>query len=188
MKSPACFKKLLFAVTVATAASTAIAVVNPSVATPGVSQGEFDITLNVGDDIIINNLADLVLPEFDSGTDLVAAQNLCVGRKGASSGSPLGYVITATNSSTAFALTNGSDQIPYKVFFDDEVASVQSATGLELVNGTTNLNDFATPTDSTACTDGVSNATVWVKANKADLTGKSAGEYTDTVTLTVAVK
>ncbi len=189
------FKQLVLASALSAVAGGAIAATNPAGPTLGSSQGDFGVTLNKQDKIIINNFQDMVLAQFiESGTgDYVGSQNVCVGRAGASGGSAASYAITASNAAGDFKL-NGSDgngpvntKISYKVFFNNAVEGVQNfGSQTELKNGIQDVS-FNTNLAETECTTGTVNSTIWVKANGGEIDTAAPGVYTDTVTVTVAV-
>ena len=187
-------QQLTLAAAVSAVAGAAIAATNPAAPTLGSSQGDFDVTLNKQDLIIINNFRDMVLAEFiDSPSgDYLGSQNLCVGRAGATSGTAASYAITASNSGSGFALTNGGgpgpgNAIAYQVYFNNEVQGVQEFAGKpELEHSVQNVS-FDTNLNETQCTGGTTNSTIWVKALGTDIQAANPGVFTDTVTVTVAV-
>ncbi|MDD7805701.1 MAG: hypothetical protein PUP46_09130 [Endozoicomonas sp. (ex Botrylloides leachii)] len=191
-------KKFTLAVVASAVASTAVAATNPAAPTGGSSQGDFDITLNKEDLIIINNFENMYLAQFiENGPngDYLGSQELCIGRAGASVESELGYAITASNAKANFILNNGNDDtvpannIGYKVYFADKSLGVQQfAQGIELVHSMQNMNDFNTDMAETGCVPGTNNSTVWVKADGGQVANAAPGVFTDTVTVTVAVK
>ena len=196
MKKIKSSKLLAYSILLAATSSITIAATNPIAPTAGVSQGDFSVNLNKEDMIIINNFQDMSLAQFISNPsgDYLGAQNVCVGRAGASAGNTSGYSITASNSKGSFFLNNGSDpsivenNISYQVYYMDSVLSVQEIDqGNELAQGIQNSNSFSTELADTQCTAGASNSTVWVKASGADIASANTGTYTDTITVTVAV-
>ena len=185
-------KQLTLAAAVSAIAGVAVAATNPGAPTPGSSQGDFDVTLNKQDLIIINNFQDMVLAQFiAAGGDFVGSQNLCVGRAGASGGSAASYAITASNAKSSFALNNGGatpqDNIPYQVFFNNAVQGVQEFGGKTELQHSVQQVGFDTELPETGCTGGATNSTIWVKAAGADIAAANTGVFTDTVTVTVAV-
>ena len=196
MKKIKSSKLLAYSILLAVTSSITFAATNPIAPTAGVSQGDFLVSLNKEDMIIINNFQDMSLAQFVSNPsgDYLGAQNVCVGRAGASLGNTSGYSITASNSKGSFFLNNGSDpsvdenNIGYQVYYMDSVLSVQEIDqGNELAQGIQNSNSFSTELADTQCTAGASNSTVWVKASGADIASANTGTYTDTITVTVAV-
>jgi len=83
------------------------------------SNGDINITLTLGLLSRITGLNDFTFGTWTSG-DLTANDNLCIGLFGTNQ-----YKISAQGSGdgsniNAFAITNGSDYLPYRVFFNDQ--------------------------------------------------------------------
>ncbi|WP_263080768.1 hypothetical protein [Endozoicomonas sp. Mp262] len=182
-----CLHSLALAVAVGTVSAGAMAA-NQGTVGPGSSQGDFEVSLNKQDNIVINNLDDMVLAGFieDGSGDYLGAQNVCVGRAGTGD-----YRITASNSSGNFEMSAGgavTTKIGYQVYFEDDLKGVASiGDGEELLNGVQYPDNFTTVLTDAECVPGTTNSTIWVRADGTDIGNADPGVYNDTVTVTVAV-
>lgn len=145
------------------------------------SSGASEITVTLGLLSRISGLSDFNLGNWTSG-DLSANDNLCVGLFGSSN-----YRIRAIgdgdgNDINAFALSDGSNFIPYRVFYNDQAglsgrAELTAATSLSsMTAGSAFWNLFGCLVD---------NANLSILIEKPNLLSASAGIYTGTLTLIV---
>lgn len=147
----------------------------------GNSSGDIEINLTLGLLARISGLSDIAFGTWTSG-DLTANQNICVGLYGTNT-----YRFRATGSgdasdSNAFALTNGSDYIPYRVFYNDQ-------TGL---SGRTELTTAISINNQTASSAfwnifgcWFNNANLSILLEDSSLASANTGNYTGTLTVTV---
>ena len=160
------------------------------------SQGEFNVGLQLEDGIIINNLQDMYLAEYNNARNLRAGQYFCIGRTGASqaNGGDLRYTIQATSirSRSGFYLRNSrsnssADQIKYKIYFLERKENLNRQAGVELYHNQVNHNNFRTRLPARQCNSTAENASLWVTVDQNDLGSRMAGQYMDTVMLTVSI-
>ena len=161
------------------------------------NQDKFDINYISEEQITINVSRDVNLSDADSvdgsTTNVRGTTTFCVGRKAAASGNELGYTLAADSTNNGKLLhSNGINVLDYTLKY--EVAANTLPAGnyasAEVIatNGVPVDNDLKTGIDLPACNAGSQkNGLIWVNID--DTNGAQAtGEYTDTVTLTVAVK
>ena len=143
------------------------------------STGDLAISLTVNNEVRINQLADITLPDF-SGSDVSDTSVACVYRNGLSGD----YSITATGSGTgnAFTLTDTTDTVAYDVEFDDRSGSGFSGLASGVASNRTN----AESADNSCAGVGGSNADIRVTVTAANAASLPASTYTGTLTLVVA--
>ena len=160
------------------------------------SQGDFDITLQIRGEVLINGLEDVTFGAPLASGDLLGGTNHCV----ASTASANKYVITAASDNpngSEFRMQQGASGnfVKYSVFYKsaDEVLTGLPGDEIKLDQGAFNNNGGtgftgASTTASCNSTDGADNATIWIQvlATDANAAATNPGDYTDTLTLTVA--
>ncbi len=145
------------------------------------SSGDIEINLTLGLLARISGLTDIAFGSW-AGGDLTANQNICVGLYGTNT-----FRLRATgsgdiNSANAFALYNGSDYIPYRVYFNDQ----NGLTGrTELTAATTLTNQTAGSAFWNIFGCLINNANLSLLIEETDLASASSGNYTGTLTVTV---
>lgn len=145
------------------------------------STGSVDISATVPGRVQISGLSDVAFGTVDPTVPASSAQDVCVW----SNTSGRGYNITATGSgaSSAFALTDGTNTLPYSV---EWAASSGQSSGSALTAGTT-LGGLSSAATNPSCSAGpASSASLVVKMSTADLQAAVASSYTGTLTLVVA--
>lgn len=169
----------------AIALSTAIAAGGAFAATQGSlglsSTGSVDITLSIPDSVRIQNLVDIPLGQADGVNALSGSSPACVFRNGASGN----YQITASGSgaANAFTLASGGNTIAYTATYDDGSGASALTTGVALT-GQTGADNA-----SQDCSTGANNnGTIAVSVSAAAQNGAAVGNYSGTLTLTVAAE
>ncbi|WP_196138742.1 hypothetical protein [Aliikangiella sp. G2MR2-5] len=145
------------------------------------SQGDVEITLTLGLLTRITGLADINFGNWTGGS-LTSDQNICIGLYGTNN-----YRITATGSGdnsnvNSFALSNGVDYLPYRVFYNDtsstsgrvELVSAQPLTGQTASNAFWNIFGCLT-----------TNANLSMLIEEPALLSVPPASYTGTLTLTI---
>ena len=145
------------------------------------SSGDLEINLTLGLLARITGLSDIAFGNWTGG-DLTADQNICVGLYGTNT-----FRLRATgsgdlNSANAFALSNGSDYIPYRVYFNDQ-NGLSGRTELTAATALTNQTAGAAFWNIFGCL--INNANLSVLIEETELASASAGNYTGTLTVTV---
>lgn len=145
------------------------------------SSGEIEISLTLGLLARLSGLTDIVFGAWNNG-DLTAEQNICVGLYGTNQFRFRASGSGDNSSANAFALTNGSTYLSYRVFFNDQT-------------GTSGRNELSAGTALNGQTAGfafwnifgclVNNANVSILIEESALNSAQAGSYTGTLTLTV---
>jgi len=148
------------------------------------SSGTTEITLEVGNLIVVRNLKDIDLTTAGTaaGSDITGSETLCVGGLGFT-----GYTVQldSTNggaSTGTYELGNGTDTITYQVAFDDDTASA-SGTAPDATTGSvaTTFSNLGTLSCS------ADNARIFVTIPAAQWeTISDTTNLTDTLTVTVA--
>ena len=137
------------------------------------STGTAEVSIVKGATVQITGLNDVTLTE--SGTDYVAADNVCV----YSTGVP--YNVTMTSSAASgFQLTSGSNTLAYSVTWTDEDGTPATVSEGTPLTGQTSTGD------ATCSTSGGTNTNFEITVASADYTAAVAGSYTDTLTIVVA--
>jgi len=145
------------------------------------SSGDIEINLTLGLLARISGLADMAFGTWNGG-DLTSNQNICVGLYGTNS-----YRFRASGSgdgsdANAFALSNGSDYLPYRVFFNDQTG-LTGRTELTASNSLTNQTASGSFWNLFGCL--INNANLSILLEDASLASASTGNYTGTLTVTV---
>lgn len=153
------------------------------------SSGSIDVTLVTGLGVRISGFVDLPLGVWSGSGDLVANDNLCVGRTGVSFFGAGAYRILASGDGepgnpAAFTLTNGARFITYDAYFNDQVGTSNRqplVPGVALT-GQSGFGFWQILNYLNGCV--VNNANVSIVVPEAELTGKG-GIYSGTLTLTL---
>lgn len=170
------------------AASAALLLASPATAAPSqgsfgaTSTGSISINASVPGRVRISKLSDVTFANADPSADASNAQNVCVW----SNTSTRGYSITATGSgsSSAFALSNGTDAVPYTVGW---AQSSGETTGSSLTAGAALTGQTSTATNSDCSAGPAASASLVVTIASSTLQSMAAGvDYTGTLTLVVA--
>lgn len=170
------------------AASAALLLASPATAAPSqgsfgaTSTGSISINASVPGRVRISKLSDVTFANADPSVDASNAQNVCVW----SNTSTRGYSITATGSgsSSAFALSNGTDAVPYTVGW---AQSSGETTGSSLTAGAALTGQTSTATNSDCSAGPAASASLVVTIASSTLQSMAAGvDYTGTLTLVVA--
>lgn len=150
------------------------------------SSGTVDVNVVVDQTIIIHNLRDYNFGLWNLGDGtLNDNDDVCIGK--INFGSP--YALRASGDGdgfdpAAFTLTNGSDQIYYNVYWNDEVGTggnVQLSPGLILNGQTGSVASFAQNRNN--CNR--PNANLEIEITNTELQTAIGGVYTGTLTLLV---
>jgi len=139
------------------------------------STGSVDISLNVADEVQINNLADIDLGDF-AGADITGTTPACIFRNGTNTG----FQLTANGDGTAgaYQLTDLTNSLPY---------SVSISTGGTVTDLDANAPEvFNSASNSPDCAVGGDNAIISVTVDSADAAPLPASSYTGTLTLVVS--
>ena len=170
------------------AASAALLLASPATAAPSqgsfgaTSTGSISINASVPGRVRISKLSDVTFANVDPSVDASNAQNVCVW----SNTSTRGYSITATGSgsSSAFALSNGTDAVPYTVGW---AQSSGETTGSSLTAGAALTGQTSTATNLDCSAGPAASASLVVTIASSTLQSMAAGvDYTGTLTLVVA--
>lgn len=145
------------------------------------SNASVDITLTLGLLTRVTGLNDFAFGSW-SGGDLSANDNLCIGVYGTTQ-----YRVSATGDGdgsdiNAFALTNGADFLPYRVFFNDQTGT---AGQIELSSTSALLGQSATGSffNLFGCFNENANIDLLIENNS--LAAAGGGAYSGTLTLTM---
>ncbi len=134
----------------------------------------------------ITGTSDLALGSWGIGNPAISASiDVCIGTNGTS---PVGsYAVTVTGSN-GYKLTNGSNQLPYSLAWEDSGAgNLGSATGTTLASGVLLDNQInANTAFPPLCIVGGPTARLHVKIAQADLTAALAGTYSGTLTFVIS--
>lgn len=139
------------------------------------STGSVEISLNVADEVRINNLADIDLGDFD-GSDATGSTPACIFRNSGNAG----FELTANGDGTAgaYQLADAANSLPYSVSINTGGAD----TDLDANAPAT----FTSASNSVDCAVGGNNATISVTVDSADAAALPASAYTGTLTLVVS--
>ncbi len=145
------------------------------------SSASLDITLTLGLLTRVTGLSDFSFGSW-SGGDLSANDNLCIGVYGTSQ-----YRVSATGDGdgidiNAFALTNGTEFLPYRVFFNDQTGT---AGQLELSSSTALLGQNAPGSFFNLFGCFIENANIDLLIENNALAAAGGGSYSGTLTLTM---
>jgi len=147
------------------------------------SEGEVEITLDIGDRVQISDLDDIVLT-WDGVTDtgnIEATEEVCVYSSATS-----GYQITISGiQSSGFALNaGGPTMITYNVHWEDDPINDDN-TGFRAVTKGSPLRNNIGDAEFYTCGGGT-NARLRIQVARSGLPATTAGNYADTLTLNVA--
>jgi len=145
------------------------------------SSGDLDITLTLGLLARVTGFSDFNFGTWNAG-DLSANDDLCVGLFGATQ-----YRIRATGDGNAsdlnaFALSNGSDFVDYRVFFNDQTGTTGQVE-LNAANVILGQNAPGSFFNLFGCF--IQNANIQILIEETNLASAPAGNYSGTLTLTV---
>jgi hypothetical protein len=145
------------------------------------SNGSVGISATVPGRVQIGGLTDIAFGNVDPSTAAAKSEDVCVW----SNTSGRGYQVTATGSgaSNAFALTDGTNTLPYSV---EWAGTSGASSGSSLTSGTA-LTGLTSAAGNPTCSSGASkSASLIVKMTATDLQAAVASSYTGTLTLVVA--
>ncbi len=152
------------------------------------STGSVDVTLTTGLSARLSGLTDFALGTWGGTGDLIANQNVCVGRTGAGFFANGSYRVRASGNGDAsnihaFTMSNGVQQIYYDVFFNDQTGLAGRAplTGGVMLSGQEGLGIWEIFNVLFGCV--VRNANLSIEVPEAALSAASGGLYTGTLTL-----
>lgn len=146
----------------------------------GAELNSFTLTLNLTIDSLIqvSGLNDLLFPFYTGTGNLLQTDTFCIYRNSAGT-----YQVTFSGSGTggAFSLSNGVQELPYQLTFNDGTGAIAVTAGTAL---TGRQNVF---TANQSCDLGAAdNATLEVTLLQADLNNAGNGNYSGILTLMVA--
>ena len=158
-------------------------------------QDRFDINYNSKEQITINVSRDVNLSDEDgvdgSGTNVRGTTTFCVGMKGAKAGA-LNYTLAADSNNNGYLRHVNKEEtlkytLKYEVAADRLPAGNYNTAKVINTNGEPVVKGLKTGINLETCNNGSQrNGLLWVNINSTK--GAISGDYTDTVTLTVAVK
>jgi hypothetical protein len=170
-------------------AFSAVAAYQVSAATDGVlsasSSGSLDITFSVDVAGIIVDLEDFNFGNWSGSGELRDNDDLCIGTTGTAE-----YIIRADGQGAGnnFVLSNGSNELAYRVFWNDTIGTAgnfELAAGVQSTNMTNPPNTFSTTDGINYTCTGDRDANVEVVIDEAALQGAEAGAYSGVLTLTM---
>lgn len=142
------------------------------------SNGSFEVTLTIPDRVQISGLEDIDFGTFVSG-DFNYDYPVCV-----YSNTPTaryGVTITGDGTGGAYTLTNGTDTIPYNVYWNETAGTT---TGEMLLTAGTKLgNRSGANQQSYTCASGGDSANIHVWIQDANMRDVTNGTYTGTMTV-----
>lgn len=141
------------------------------------STGSVEISLNVADEVQINNLVDIDLGDF-TGADLTGSTPACIFRNGGNAG----FQLTASGNGTAGAYTLADAGAANLVGYSVSINTGGADSDLDANTPAT----FTTATSTPDCVGITDNATITVTVDAADAATLPATAYTGTLTLVVA--
>ncbi len=149
------------------------------------STGSLDITFALGVAGIIVDLRDFNLGNWSGSGELRDNDDLCIGTTGTSQ-----YIIRADGqgSGNNFVLSNGSNQIPYRVFWNDTTGTsgnFELTSGVQSANLTNPPNTFVSIGGGAYICTGARDANVEVLVEESALQAAEAGAYSGILTLTM---
>ena len=145
----------------------------------GTSSGTVDITVDVGDQILITGLVDIT-GSYVPGSDFTGSSPACVYRNGGAGDFDV-QIDSANGTGADFRLQDGGVFVVYDVTFDD------GASGPIDMNHAQNNNTNFTNADLTSPTcGGAPQSTIAIDVPDANLGAVGAGSYQDTLTILVA--
>lgn len=176
------FKKIILTTFIAT---SLYAIPSSIAATQGTldptSTGTFDVTVTIPDRVRITGMQDIAFGTFTHAGDFNDDYPTCVYTNTLSAQ----YGVTASGDGTgsAFTLTNGTDTVPYRVFWNNaEGTTVGEGEILTTVkrDNVTNSNQV-----SSDCTTGGNTSNLHVSIAEANMIGVTNGTYSGTLTITI---
>lgn len=149
------------------------------------SSGSLDITFALGIAGIIVDLRDFDLGTWSGTGDLRDNDDLCIGTTGTAE-----YIIRADGQGAGnnFILTNGSEQLPYRVFWNDTTGTAgnfELTAGVQSTNLTNPPNSFTFIGGNSYICTGNRDANVEILVEESSLQAAKAGNYTGVLTLTM---
>jgi hypothetical protein len=161
--------------------SLVVAFSNANPGGPNNRTASLDLTLIIPDTMRISQLNDIDLGMF-SGQNLTGQDSLCVFRA-----SGLGYGVTVTGSGAggSYTLTNGIDQLPFTVTWNDGSGATLVSPGV-LLGG--RANSFS---GNNNCSNGTSNnatIAVTVLASDVSMNVASSGSFSGVLTIFVEMQ
>lgn len=169
------FKTLAAAVTLAAVAAPALAVDGTFSTTQ--SQGSTVITANIGNLVRISNIDDPITLLPNAGGDLTYTDNICLFRNGVDNQN-LNMTFASATGVGSFLVTDGVNNVGYVVAL---VAGTFNGAVTENTVTTANASSDNTPTCG-----GADNASYSLTIPQASVVAAVAGNYTDTLTITIA--
>lgn len=152
------------------------------------STGSVDITLTTGLTGRFTGFTDFLLGTWSGAGDLIADQNICIGRTGVGFFGTGNYRVRADGDGdatdiSAFSLSNGVDLVYYDVYFNNQpnLAGRQQLTGGQTLTGQTASGFSLIINWLFGCS--IRNANLSVVVPEASLAGSPGGNYTGTLTL-----
>lgn len=142
------------------------------------SAGDFEVQLEIDNEVKISNLADIDMGVYD-GADLTAVQDVCVYFN---QDAPYSVVLDSNDTPGTFELEIGGETIPYTVEYADSDGTFEAVTAGTPLTG---LNTATNTTDDD-CVTNADNAQIQVSALEADITGNPNGVYVETIDITVS--
>lgn len=133
-----------------------------------------NVSLSVADRVQISNVKDIAFGTYGGTGDLVQNSSYCVYRNGGGD-----YQLTLTTDQGSFAVSDGTNTIPFAVKVDD---TADASAGTAMVYNTASGALAGSPAVNCAGTD---NAAMEVTFSEADLQGAGTAAYSGTVTMYV---
>ena len=178
-------KNTLFATTFLAmgAAGVATSMAATQGATGGTSSGDLVVSLIIDNKLKVSNLDDTSLGTFN-GANLTASETICVFYNQTA---PYQITIDSNDNPGTFELSDGVNNIPYSMTYDDGVNGAAAVTaGTTIVNRNSQGNDTATGANDDCVTLATDNGTIAFTALATDITGNPNGTYSETIDITVA--
>ena len=144
------------------------------------STGEFEISVEVPALVQVSNLEDLNFGTFvpDEKGALILDDNFCIYRN-SSAGL---YSITANSPEGGFNLKNGSESVPYEVFFNNETGTTSNT---QLSYNTQLASQTGANSTSPDCSTGGFSANIQIRIPTTNLKQVPAGNYQGNLILNV---
>ena len=144
------------------------------------SSGSFEVSLTIPERVQVTGLEDIDFGTFVSG-DFNYDYPICV-----YSNTPTaryGVTVTGDGAGGAYTLTNGTDTIPYVVYWNETAGT--TAGEMVLTAGTKLGNRSNANQQSYTCATGGDSANIHIWIQDADMRGVTNGTYTGTMTVLV---
>ena len=167
----------------------AMAAYQVSAATDGdlaaTSTGSIDINFTLGIAGVIVDLRDFAFGTWSGSGELRDNDDLCIGTTGTSQ-----YIIRADGdgAGNSFTLSNGSANLPYRVFWNDDIGTAgnfELTAGVQVENLTNPPNAFQSIGGGAYICTGDRDANVEIVIDEAALQAAEAGSYSGVLTLTM---